>query len=68
MSTTIQKITYDVVITKDKEIGGYVGACDKLHAYSEGDTFGEIMQNMKEAIDLAIEDNPTEFNILIIQK
>ncbi len=68
MSTTVQKRTYDVVITKDSEVGGYVGACEELHAYSEGDTFGEIMENMKEAIELGIEDEPIEFNMLIIQK
>lgn len=57
MSTAIQKKTFDVVITKDPEVGGFVGECTELHAYSEGDTFGEIMENMKEAIELAIEDS-----------
>ena len=68
MSTTVQKRTYDVIIAKDNEVGGYVGTCEELHAYSEGNTFGEIMENMKEAIDLAIEDSQIDFNLLIIQK
>ena len=55
MSPTIQKKTYSVVITKDLEEGGFVATCDDLHAVSEGDTFGEMMGNMKEAIDLAAE-------------
>ena len=63
-----KKKTYDVVITKDDKVGGFVGECEELHAYSEGATFGEIIENMKEAIDLAIEDNPTDFNMTIIQK
>ena len=68
MSTTIQKVTYDVVITKDKEVGGFTGACEELHAYSQGETFGQIIENMKEAIELAIEDDPTNFNMLVIEQ
>lgn len=68
MSTAIQKKTFDVVITKDPEVGGFVGECMELHAYSEGDTFGEIMENMKEAIEIAIEDDPTDFNMLVIEQ
>ena len=68
MSTAIQKRTFDVVITKDPEVGGFVGECTELHAYSEGDTLGEIIENMKEAIELAIEDDPTVFNMLVIEQ
>ena len=69
MSTTVQKKTYAVVITKDIE-GGFVGTCDELHAVSEGDTFGKIIENMKEAVKLAAEEcgNPTDFNMLIIEQ
>ena len=70
MSTTVQKKTYAVVITKDAEEGGFVGTCDELHAVSEGDTFGEIIENMKEAVELAAEEcgNSTDFNMLIIEQ
>lgn len=70
MSTTIQKKTYAVVITKDLEEGGFVGTCDELHAVSEGNTFGEIIENMKEAIELVAEEcgSPTAFNMLIIEQ
>lgn len=70
MSTTLQKKTYTVVITKDLEEGGFVGRCDELRAVSEGDTYGEIMENMKEAVDLAAEasGNPTDFNMLIVEQ
>ena len=58
-----------MVITKDLE-GGFVGTCDELHAVSEGDTFGEIMENMKEAMELAAEEggNATDFNMPITEQ
>lgn len=68
MSSIIQKKTYHVVITKDTIDGGFVGRCDELHANSQGATYGEVMQNMKEAVELAAEDEHNEFNLLVIQK
>ncbi len=68
MSFTVQKKTYTVIITPDEIDGGFVGRCDELHAYSQGETYGEIMENMKEAIEVSIEDgNMHEFNMLIVQ-
>ncbi len=69
MSTIVQKKTYAVIIAKDLEEGGFVGTCDELHAVSEGDTFGEIVENMKEAMELAAEEsgNPTNFNMLVVE-
>ena len=67
-STTIQKKTFDVVITKDTQVGGFIGECSELHAYSEGDTFGQIIENMKEAIELAIADDPIDFNMLVTEQ
>ena len=64
----MQKRTFDVVLTRDDDVGGFVGECAELHAYSEGDTFGQTVENMKEAIELAIEDDPTYFNMLIIEQ
>ena len=65
----MQKKTYAIVITKDLEDGGFVGTCNELHAVS-GDTLGEIIENMKEAVELAAEEskNPTDFNMLIIEQ
>ena len=70
MSTTIQKKTYTIVLTPDLEEGGFVGTCDELHAVSEGDTFGEVMENMRDAMELAVEanGNTTDFNMLVIEK
>ena len=66
----MQKKTYEVVITKDEDEGGFIGRCDELHANSQGETYGEVMENMKEAVELAAEEsgNIDNFNLLIIQK
>ena len=68
MSTTIQKKTYTVTITKDND-GIFVGRCDELHANSQGDTFGKIVENMREAVELAAEEigSATNFNMLIVE-
>lgn len=69
MSATVQRKTYSVVITKDDD-GIFVGRCDELHANSQGETFGEIIENMKEAVELAAEElgHTTDFNMLIIER
>ena len=66
----VQKKTYTVIVTKDKEEGGFVGRCDSLHANSQGETYGEIMENMKDVMGLAAKtiDKIDDFNMLVIQK
>ena len=70
MSTTVQRKTYAVITTRDLEEGGFVGTCDELHAVSEGDTFGKIVENMKEAVELAAAErgSPIDFNMPIIEQ
>lgn len=70
MSSTIQKKTYIVVITRDTKDGGFVGRCDELHANSQGETLYEIKANMKEAVELAAKDlyDAGNFNIRFIQQ
>ena len=70
MSSTMQKKTYTIVITRDEEDGGFVGRCNELHANSQGETYGEIMENIKEAVELAAEEsgNTSDFNMLVVQK
>ena len=47
---------YTVIVTKDPESGWYCGQCKQLpEAISQGATLPELMENMKEAISLAIE-------------
>ena len=68
MSTTLEKKTYTIIVTADVEDGGFVGTCEELHAYSQGETYGEIMENIKEAVELASESSQDEFNMLIVLK
>ena len=70
MSSALQKKIYKITITKDNNEGGFIGRCDELHANSQGETYGEIMENMKEAVELAAKGlgNKHDFDILISQK
>ena len=58
------------MITSDQEDGGFVGRCDELHANSQGETYGEAVENMREAVGLAAEEleSATDFNMLIIEQ
>ena len=68
MSTTVQKKRYLAVITRDGD--GFVGRCDELHANSQGGTFGEVVENMKEAMELAAEElgSASDFNMIIMEQ
>lgn len=47
---------YTVIIQKDPESGWYVGQCEQVPgAISQGETFEELMENMKDAISLMLE-------------
>lgn len=47
---------YSIIIEKNPTTGVYVGQCSQLpEAMSQGNTLDELMSNMKEAIELAIE-------------
>ncbi len=47
---------YSVIIEKNPETGMYIGQCKQIpEALSQGHTLNELMANMKEAIELAIE-------------
>lgn len=51
----MKKITLPVVIEKDEE--GYFAYCPSLQGcYSQGDSYEEIIENIKDAISLHIED------------
>ncbi len=66
MSSTIQKKTYTVIITPDKDGGGFFGRCEELHANSQGGTYGQVVENMKEAVEVSIDDNISDFNMLVV--
>jgi antitoxin HicB len=45
------------VILEPDETGGYVATCPSLAGcYSQGDTVGEALANIREAIELCLED------------
>ena len=45
------------VFLEQEETGGYVAVCPALAGcYSQGDTVTEAMANIKEAIELCLED------------
>ena len=48
---------FKVVLEPDAENGGYVVTCPSLPGcYSQGETIDEVLSNIKEAIELCLED------------
>jgi predicted RNase H-like HicB family nuclease len=61
----MKKHEYYVVIERDED-GVYIGEVPQLKAcYGQGDTIDELMQNMREVIELCLEslleESTTEF-------
>ena len=51
----MKKYTFPVVIEKDDD--GYFASCPALQGcYSYGDTYEEVLENIKDAIKLHLED------------
>ena len=51
----MNKFTLPVIIEKDED--GYFASCPSLQGcYTQGDTYEEILENIKDAISLHIED------------
>ena len=60
---------YSIIIEKDPESGGYIGQCAQLpEALSQGETLDELMKNMKEAIELAVECRKKEMKNLYLNR
>ena len=52
-----EKTSYNILVEPEDE-GGYSGQCLELPAaISQGETLEELEKNMKEAIDLVLQDN-----------
>jgi predicted RNase H-like HicB family nuclease len=48
---------FKVVLEEDSEAGGYVVRCPELQGcYSQGETVDEALENIRETIQLCIED------------
>ncbi|PZO35417.1 MAG: type II toxin-antitoxin system HicB family antitoxin [Pseudanabaena frigida] len=51
----MNKFTLPVIIEKDED--GYFASCPSLQGcYTQGDTYEEILENIKDAISLHIKD------------
>lgn len=48
---------FQVLLTPDPDAGGYVVSCPSLPGcYSQGDSVEDALSNIKEAIELTVED------------
>ncbi|MFA6376777.1 MAG: type II toxin-antitoxin system HicB family antitoxin [Candidatus Paceibacterota bacterium] len=51
-------MNYKFTIITTKEKGGFVIRCAELGVVSQGKTVKEAQKNIKEAVELYLEDNP----------
>nr|ADI87683.1 hypothetical protein LW2_0080 [uncultured Nitrospirae bacterium MY2-3C] len=50
-------VTYRFSVVIEKDSDGYFAFCPKLQGcYTQGDTYEEVIENIKDAIQLHIED------------
>ena len=57
--------TYPVIIEEDS--GGYVISCPVFEGcYSQGDTIDEALENIKEVIELCLDDNKNPVGTIMI--
>jgi len=51
----MKRYNFPIIIERDKD--GYFAFCPKLQGcYSQGDTYEEAMENIKDAVNLHVED------------
>lgn len=51
---------YTIIIHKDIQVGGYWGECSELPGcYSQGETIDELMKNIREAVELYVDEENT---------
>ncbi len=62
-------MSYKVSVVIEKDEHGYYAYCPELEGcQSQGDTFEEVMANIKEAIELYLETLPEEERKLSVSK
>jgi predicted RNase H-like HicB family nuclease len=55
MFTKNTKYNFSVIVERDED--GFVASCPELQGcYSQGDTYEEVMENIKDAISLNLEE------------
>ena len=61
----MQKYNFTVIIEKDPEVNLYVGEVPGLPGcHTQGKTIDELMENMKEVIELCLENYKSEMSKL----
>ena len=66
MANNASKREFYVIIERDED-GYYVGEAPQLRAcYSQGETLDELMTNMKEVIELCLEEQREEFRSEVV--
>jgi predicted RNase H-like HicB family nuclease len=67
--TNASKQEFYVIIERDED-GYYIGEVPQLKAcYSQGETIDELMENIKEVIELCLEENDEKISEFVdIQK
>ncbi len=68
-TSAVSKKTYQVILDKDED-GIIFARCDELHANAEGKTDVEAKANIKEAIELMVEDlhKDKDYSLKFIRK
>ncbi len=68
-TSAVSKKTYQIVLDKDED-GMIFARCDELHANAEGKTEAEAKANIKESIELMVEDlkKNKSFSLKFIRK
>ena len=57
----MKKYNFTVLIEEDKESGGYTAVVPALKScYTEAETIEELMENVKEVIELCLEEEKEE--------
>ncbi|MGI0063059.1 MAG: type II toxin-antitoxin system HicB family antitoxin [Nitrosotalea sp.] len=68
-TSTVSKKTYQVILDKDED-GVIFARCNELHANAEGKTEIEAKNNIKESIELMIEElgKDKDYSLKFIRK
>jgi len=67
--STISKKEYIITLDKDED-GWFFARCKELHANAQGKTEAETIENVKESINLMIEElkQSKDFSLKIVRK
>ena len=69
MEKTLQTNNVTFTIIVEQSVDGYFAECRELQGcYAQGDTYEEVMQNIKEVIELHIEDRVERGDTSVIRE